>query len=83
MTEIARGHVWQFHVPANEFEGVRERFLVVHHMRDGDRVRVRCLAEARPAEDAIDVNPTLEDAYLWLLRRGSTGVSVEGSEEEA
>ncbi len=83
MTEIARGHVWQFHVPVNEFERVRERFLVVHHMRDGDRVRVRCLAEGRPEADALDVNPTLEDAYLWLLRSGSTGASGEESEDRA
>ncbi|HUV35728.1 MAG TPA: efflux RND transporter permease subunit, partial [Patescibacteria group bacterium] len=81
MTEIARGHVWQFHVPANEFERVRERFLVVHHMRDGDHVRVRCLAGNQPAADALGVNPTLEDAYLWLLRSGPAGVSGEESED--
>ena len=77
MTETARGHVWQFHVPAGEFEKVRGRFLIVHHMRDGDMVRVRCLAESRPASDAIDVNPTLEDAYLWMLRSGASGEQAE------
>lgn len=69
MTDIARGHVWQFHVRPGDFEAVRERLLVVHHMRDGEAIRVRCLSERQPAGDARSVSPTLEDAYLWLLRR--------------
>lgn len=69
MTASADGHVWQFHVPPGEFESVRKKLLVVHHMRDGERIRVRCLAETRPSDEARTVKPTLEDAYLWLLRR--------------
>jgi multidrug efflux pump subunit AcrB/ABC-type multidrug transport system ATPase subunit len=71
-TEMARqaeGRVWQLHVLPEELEGLRQRFLVVHHMREKDRIRVRCLSEEKPAPDAIAVRPTLEDAYLWLLSR--------------
>ncbi len=68
MTEIARGHVWQFGVPLAEFDDIRKKHFLVHHMRDGDRIRVRCLAEYRPVAYAQPIDPTLEDAYLWLLR---------------
>jgi ABC-type multidrug transport system ATPase subunit len=68
MTRAAENHVWQFHVPSASFRQVTENHLIVHHMTEGDMVRVRCISEEKPAEDAVLVNPNLEDAYLWLLR---------------
>ena len=68
MTQIAEGHVWQFNVPIGRFEAMTEGLLVIHHMRDGNTIRVRALSESSPHEGAITVRPTLEDAYLWLLR---------------
>jgi hypothetical protein len=38
-------------------------------MSEGDNIRVRCIAEEKPWETAINVSPNLEDAYLWLLRK--------------
>ena len=36
-------------------------------MRDGQKIRVRLLAENKPKDDAIPVRPLLEDSYLWML----------------
>ena len=69
MTRIAEGKIWQFYVEVSEFEQVRDLFKIIHHMRDGDQIRVRCLSEEKPTLDAVQVRPTLEDAYLWLLRK--------------
>jgi len=72
MTQLADGHVWQFHVPTEYFEGLVKKFLIVHHMRDGDKIRVRCLSKTKPVEHAKAVKASLEDAYLWLQsERGS------------
>jgi multidrug efflux pump subunit AcrB/ABC-type multidrug transport system ATPase subunit len=68
MTKYASGSVWQFYISLAQFEQVRKEFLVVHHMREGERIRIRCLSKKQPFPDAQTVNPTLEDAYLWLLR---------------
>ena len=68
MTRAAEGHVWQFFVTPNAFEKLKEDLLVVHHMRDGDKIRVRCVASEKPAPNAETVTPLLEDAYLWLLK---------------
>jgi hypothetical protein len=38
-------------------------------MSEGDNVRVRVISEFSPWKDAVNANPSLEDAYLWLLRR--------------
>ncbi|MDD3643320.1 MAG: ATP-binding cassette domain-containing protein, partial [Candidatus Krumholzibacteria bacterium] len=79
MTQIAEGRVWSFAVEPREFESVRREHLVVHHMRDGSAIRVRCLAASPPVPGASPARPTLEDAYLWMLRAaGSTAAADRG-----
>jgi len=69
MTKQAEGHVWQLNIPAKDFGTFVEKHLVVHHMSDGDNVRIRVISESSPWEGAVNATPNLEDAYLWLLRR--------------
>ena len=69
MTREASGRVWQFRIPAAEFTQMAASHLVVHHMSEGDSVRVRVISESQPWETAVTTTPNLEDAYLWLLRR--------------
>ena len=40
----------------------------MHHMRDEDSIRIRCVSSEKPFESAEEELPMLEDAYLWLLR---------------
>jgi multidrug efflux pump subunit AcrB/ABC-type multidrug transport system ATPase subunit len=68
MTKEAEKHVWQFNIPLKDFSTFVESHLVVHHMSEGDNVRVRVISEFSPWEGAINASPNLEDAYLWLLR---------------
>ncbi|MDN5202873.1 efflux RND transporter permease subunit [Fulvivirgaceae bacterium BMA10] len=68
MAEIGDGYVWEFYIDAGEFEHVKDKFTIVHHMKDGNSIRIRCLAEDRPTEDAVSVKANLEDSYLWLLK---------------
>ncbi len=69
MTKEAEGHVWQFNIPSKDFSQFVETHLVVHHMSEGENVRVRVISEFSPWDGAINATPNLEDAYLWLLRR--------------
>jgi len=71
MTRIAEGFVWQFKVDAKKFEEVSKDLWIVHHMRDGEQIRARCLSNTEPYPQAQNVRPTLEDAYLWLLRKST------------
>ncbi|MCK4919516.1 MAG: efflux RND transporter permease subunit [Bacteroidales bacterium] len=68
MTDIAKGKVWKVMLPAAEFEERTKDLLVMHHMRDNDQIRVRCISAEKPFDSAVEENPLLEDAYLWLLR---------------
>ncbi|MFC2116310.1 efflux RND transporter permease subunit [Bacteroidota bacterium] len=68
MTEIAKGKVWKVMLPASEFEKQTKDLLVMHHMRDNEQIRVRCISADKPFDNAEEEHPLLEDAYLWLLR---------------
>jgi len=68
MTSLAEGCAWQFDLPRHEFEKIRQDLQIVHHSRKGEMVRARCLSDIQPHSAAIQVEPTLEDAYIWLLR---------------
>ena len=68
MVNMGNNFVWQFSVPAKEFDNMSNKQLIVHHMRDGENIKVRCLAKEKPTPDAVNVSPHLEDAYLCLLK---------------
>lgn len=68
MVHLAKNMVWQFDVPATDFDKMPNKHLVTHHMRQGDQIRVRFLSKDKPAENAVMANPILEDAYLCLIK---------------
>lgn len=67
MVELTRGAVWQAQISEERLEELRRHSRIVHHMRDGESIRVRILADEQPLPEAEAVTPTLEDSYLWLL----------------
>jgi ABC-type multidrug transport system ATPase subunit len=67
MAHIAEGKVWMAEMDMTSFDDFKERFVIIHHMRDGDAIRVRCIADDCPIEGARSVSANLEDAYLYLL----------------
>ncbi len=68
MVRMGDGFVWQMTIPAKEFDDFANKQLIIHHMRDGDSIKIRLLSEQKPSGDAIAVSPNLEDAYLCLLK---------------
>ena len=71
MAELANEKVWEFHLTPDEFELEKENYLIVHHMREGELIRVKCLSDELPRLDAVQVRANLEDAYLWLMKSKS------------
>lgn len=67
MAQIAEGKVWSIDMDMAAFEQFKEKFVIIHHMRDGEIIRVRCIADECPVEGARAVRANLEDAYLCLL----------------
>ena len=67
MVELTRGAVWQAELTEERFARIRPTTRIIHHLREGNLIRVRILAAAQPLPEAEEVVPTLEDSYLWLL----------------
>ncbi|MBN1939751.1 MAG: efflux RND transporter permease subunit [Candidatus Aminicenantes bacterium] len=67
LVQLTRGSIWQAVVDDTTFEGIRRKYKVLHHLREGDMIRVRILAAEPPFAGAQPVTPTLEDSYMWLL----------------
>ncbi len=67
MVKIASNRVWSLKLSVSEFEELKDRLVVIHHLREGDYIRCRCLAKEPPTNDAKPVKANLEDAYLSLL----------------
>lgn len=70
MAEIAKGKIWTMNMTAEDYEKVKDDLIVIHHMRENDIIRVRCLSDDPPVENAQVVKANLEDAYLYLLKKG-------------
>ncbi len=68
MVNLADKLVWQYDVPAAEFDQMPNKQMVIHHMRVEDKIRLRVLSKGKPAPDAIELHPMLEDAYLCLIK---------------
>jgi ABC-type multidrug transport system ATPase subunit len=77
MAKLAHGKVWEFYLTPKEFEVNKEKYLIVHHMREGEQIRVKCLSDAPPRSDAEAVSANLEDAYLWLMKSKNKKVVLE------
>jgi multidrug efflux pump subunit AcrB/ABC-type multidrug transport system ATPase subunit len=67
MVDLTSGYVWEANVTEETFERIRRTENIVHQMRLAEHVRVRILAKNKPVPDAVQVTPTLEDSYIWLL----------------
>ena len=65
----AEGRVWEMTVQQDMLAPLRERHLISRMIRTGTGVRIRMLAPAAPAADAVPVPPDLEDAYLTIVHR--------------
>ena len=68
MRDLASGHVWETVVAEEGFEQIDREVRMISHLRTPEGIRARFLAaEGWRGLDAAPVDPTLEDAYLYLL----------------
>ncbi|WP_235298211.1 efflux RND transporter permease subunit [Portibacter marinus] len=68
MVHLANGLIWEYLIPANQFTQEDEAHVIVNHIREGENIKVRCISNTRPNENAYPIEPVLEDAYLCLLK---------------
>lgn len=57
-------HVWQCHVPRNQVDQYTKEYLVGNIKTTENGAELRMISGRKPAEDAVSVEKTLEDAFL-------------------
>jgi ABC-type multidrug transport system ATPase subunit len=73
MLEEVKGKVWQLDTTPEELPKLRGRYLETGLLREGGRIHIRIVAEEAEGENFRSVDPTLEDAYIWLMREEKNG----------
>ena len=68
MAKLGENFVWTFSMTVEEFDDFPNKQMIVHHMREGNNIKVRCISVEKPHPDAQQAHPLLEDAYLCLLK---------------
>ena len=70
---LAEGNVWGIVVPSSELITRREQYVISGTRRRADGVHLRLVADERPGPDARPLEPSLEDAYLYLTAGAGSG----------
>lgn len=65
VTDSMKGKVWEVLADEQNANEYSRKFSVVNLHHEGNKVRLRIIDEIAPANDAITVNPSLEDLFLF------------------
>lgn len=69
LTGAAAGRVWTVELGKGQWERDRDRFPVLSAVPEGGGMRIRILADQQPYPGAQQAVPSIEDAYLYLMRK--------------
>ncbi|OZV13175.1 hypothetical protein CIW83_04670 [Tissierella sp. P1] len=64
----ADGYVWNLNVNFGESEQYMDKYNVISSIVDEDKISLRILSKEKPSLNANNVFPTLEDAYMKLIK---------------
>ena len=64
---MMEGRVWLVEMSAEQLVNYQNQAVISNVRAKDGRMEVRVIEEAKPASDAVQAIPTLEDAYLYLF----------------
>lgn len=67
LLQAVEGKAWEVVVPSDELPALKERAIVSSTARRSDGVHARVVSDRRPDDSAVPDEPTLEDAYLYVI----------------
>ncbi|MCL2425005.1 MAG: ABC transporter ATP-binding protein [Oscillospiraceae bacterium] len=62
---MVQGKVWSTTVESCEIGGITKNYIVSNVQNTADQTELRIISGDKPTNDAVQVEPTLEDAYLF------------------
>lgn len=64
---MMENHVWLVEMPAEELVEYQKQAVISNVAAKGELMEVRVIAESKPAGNAVQTVPNLEDAYLYIF----------------
>lgn len=68
ISALAEGKVWSVQTDFQQAEKLKNHYLISYLRNTDTGVELRIVSDIAPADGAINVKPTLEDAYLYCFR---------------
>lgn len=78
VTDSIKGKVWELLVSDWEAVQYSKRFSVVNLHHENNMVRLRIVNETPPTDNAVSVEPGLEDLFLYLMERTNGHIAKKG-----
>ena len=70
------GNVWECLTKESELEDIKDKYITGNIIRRNEGMVVRVISGTKPVSDAMTVQPTLEDAYIYYTS-GKRGENIE------
>lgn len=67
ITASIRGYVWECRIDPKQTKQIDTKFMVSNLKHEGNQDMLRIVSEQKPYENAVQVEPTLEDLYLYYF----------------
>lgn len=71
LMNTARGKVWQVYGASHELDLLKQDYAVISTVPSGEGFEVRLVADEVNGRDAVQVEPNMEDAYIFFMQSTS------------
>ncbi len=71
LLEKALGNVWTSDVDREEFDRIKRDINIISTVSEGEKIRMRIISAEKPFENASAIQPSIEDAYMKLIREAN------------
>ncbi|MDL2300123.1 ABC transporter ATP-binding protein [Clostridiaceae bacterium OttesenSCG-928-D20] len=70
IAQSAAGKVWMANLSPQKARVLQENYVIANLSHENDSVSLRIISDSCPTSGAVDISPTLEDAYLYHFTEG-------------
>ena len=64
----AEGYVWTANIEREELDDMRKKYTIISTVSEGEYIRVKFISEEKPLLNAENIKPSIEDAYMKLMK---------------
>lgn len=71
LLQQSEGSIWTLHADRAQLDAIRKTHTIISSVSEGDKIKLRILSEVKPTREAEVCKPTLEDAYMYIMKGGA------------